>query len=197
MPRPPAKKTTTPAVRPNEVRIIGGQWKRTKLPVADKPGLRPTPDRVRETLFNWLGQDLSGWCCVDMFAGTGALGLEAASRGAREVQLFEADAALVAQLLQLKTKLGAAQVQVTRGDGAALTGRMPAASVDLVLLDPPFDAKLYESAVTAALRVLAPQGRLYLEASEHWGAERLAGHGLAELRHLKAGAVHAHLLGRA
>ena len=66
----------------HEIRIIGGQWKRTKLKVADRPGLRPTPDRVRETLFNWLGQDLTGWQCLDVFAGTGALGLEAASRGA-------------------------------------------------------------------------------------------------------------------
>ena len=68
-----------------EVRIIGGLWRRSKLAVPDQPGLRPTPDRVRETLFNWLGQDLTGWRCVDAFAGTGALGLEAASRGAAQV----------------------------------------------------------------------------------------------------------------
>ncbi|MGE5115658.1 MAG: RsmD family RNA methyltransferase, partial [Betaproteobacteria bacterium] len=67
-------------VPPHQVRIVGGAWKRTKLPVADKPGLRPTPDRVRETLFNWLGQDLAGWHCLDAFAGSGALGFEAASR---------------------------------------------------------------------------------------------------------------------
>ncbi len=85
--------------RPHEVRIIGGQWKRTRLAVADKPGLRPTPDRVRETLFNWLaslagvgGGELPGWHCVDAFAGTGALGLEAASRGAASVLLCEQDA---------------------------------------------------------------------------------------------------------
>ena len=83
---------------PREVRIIGGQWKRTKLPVADKPGLRPTPDRVRETLFNWLDHDLGGWRCVDAFAGTGALGFEAASRGAAEVLMVEQDPELVAQL---------------------------------------------------------------------------------------------------
>ena len=77
----PARATTPP---PREVRIIGGQWKRSKLPVADAPGLRPTPDRVRETLFNWLGQDLSGWRCLDAFAGSGALGFEAASRGASQ-----------------------------------------------------------------------------------------------------------------
>ena len=74
-----------------EVRIIGGEWRRTKLPVALKPGLRPTPDRVRETLFNWLGQDLSGWRCLDAFAGSGALGFEAASRGADEVLLIDGD----------------------------------------------------------------------------------------------------------
>jgi 16S rRNA (guanine966-N2)-methyltransferase len=73
----------------HEVRIIGGQWKRSKLPVPDKPGLRPTPDRVRETLFNWLGHDLTGWRCVDAFAGTGALGLEAGSRGAANVLLVK------------------------------------------------------------------------------------------------------------
>ena len=73
----------------HEIRIIGGLWKRTKLKVSDKPGLRPTPDRVRETLFNWLGQDLTGWRCVDAFAGTGALGFEAASRGAAQVLLLE------------------------------------------------------------------------------------------------------------
>ncbi|NDH52771.1 MAG: 16S rRNA (guanine(966)-N(2))-methyltransferase RsmD, partial [Betaproteobacteria bacterium] len=77
----------------HEIRIIGGQWKRTKLQVADQATLRPTPDRVRETLFNWLGQDLSGWRCVDAFAGTGVLGFEAASRGALEVLLVEQDGA--------------------------------------------------------------------------------------------------------
>src|SRR4029450_14011894 len=96
----------------NEVRIIGGQWKRSKLPVPDKPGLRPTPDRVRETLFNWLGQDLTGWRCVDAFAGTGALGLEAASRGAADVLVIEQDAQLVDQLRAIQAKLGASAVKV-------------------------------------------------------------------------------------
>ena len=82
-------------IQSHEIRIIGGQWKRTKLKVADKPGLRPTPDRVRETLFNWLGQDLSGQRCLDVFAGTGALGVEGAARGAAEVALVEPGAAPV------------------------------------------------------------------------------------------------------
>ena len=93
--------------RPREVRLIGGQWKRSKLPVADHPGLRPTPDRVRETLFNWLGQDLSGWRVLDAFAGSGALGFEAASRGAASVVLLERDPGLVRSLQGIKTRLTA------------------------------------------------------------------------------------------
>ena len=83
---------------PRHIRLIGGQWKRTRLAVPERPGLRPTPDRVRETLFNWLGQDLAGWRALDAFAGTGALGLEAASRGAAHVWLVEQDAQLAAAL---------------------------------------------------------------------------------------------------
>src|SRR5690606_15663577 len=127
------------------VRIIGGQWKRTRLPVAQRPGLRPTPDRVRETLFNWLGQDLAGWRCLDAFAGTGALGLEAASRGAAAVQLVEQDPALVAQLSLLCQRLQASAVQVRRGDGVAALRQYAPASLDLVLLDPPFDSPQYET----------------------------------------------------
>ena len=89
------------------MRIIGGQWRRTKLSVAQRPGLRPTPDRVRETLFNWLGQDLTGWRCLDAFAGTGALGFEAASRGAQQVRLVEQDGGLTLQLERISTQLGA------------------------------------------------------------------------------------------
>src|SRR3954471_8758480 len=99
-----------PVAPPREVRIVGGLWKRTRLPVLDKPGLRPTPDRVRETLFNWLGQDLAGWRCLDAFAGTGALGFEAASRGAAQVLLVEQDPQLVDQLRVVQRKLAATQV---------------------------------------------------------------------------------------
>lgn len=177
-----------------EVRIIGGQWKRTKLPVADKPGLRPTPDRVRETLFNWLDHDLAGWRCVDAFAGTGALGLEAASRGAASVLLVEQDAGLVARLNQLCQRLQARSVQVRRGDGLAALQHCAPASLDLVLLDPPFDSALFQPALQAAARALAPQGFVYLEAPQAWSDEALAALGLAPHRHLRAGMVHAHLL---
>jgi len=179
------------------VRIIGGQWKRTKLPVSDKPGLRPTPDRVRETLFNWLGHDLSGWKCVDAFAGTGALGLEAASRGASEVLLVEQDPQLVTQLRAIQARLEATGVKVERANGLSVLARLPAGGTDLVFLDPPFDANLYEKALAATAAALAPGGLAYLEAPAAWNDDALAAYGLVVLRHLKAGAVHAHLLRRA
>ena len=94
-----------PAHAPGEIRLIGGQWRRIRLKVSNLPGLRPTPDRVRETLFNWLGQDLSGLRCVDAFAGTGALGFEAASRGAAEVILVEQDSTLIAPLQRALAQL--------------------------------------------------------------------------------------------
>ncbi len=191
--RPAAK---TVARSAGEVRIIGGQWKRSKLPVADQPGLRPTPDRVRETLFNWLGQDLTGWSCVDVFAGTGALGFEAASRGARAVTLIEQDSALVAQLKKIREQLQASAVQVQRGEGVAALKAWPLASADLVFLDPPFDANLFAPALQAAARAVAPGGYVYLEAPSAWNEEQLAPLGLTLHRHLKAGAVHAHLLQR-
>ena len=180
-----------------EVRIIGGQWKRTRLPVAQRPGLRPTPDRVRETVFNWLGQDLSGWHCLDAFAGTGALGLEAASRGAASVLLVEQDAGLVAQLHQHQQRLQASTVRVQRGDALAALRQAGGQGLDVVFLDPPFDqTALFVPAVQAAAAALAPQGFIYLEAPSAWTQEQLAPLGLALHRHLRAGAVHAHLLQR-
>ena len=192
---PPASRSTARA--PHEVRIIGGQWKRTRLPVADRPGLRPTPDRVRETLFNWLGQDLTGWAVVDAFAGTGALGLEAASRGAARVLLVEQEGAQVDALRALVQRLSAQAVTVERGNAISVLQRLAPASCDLVLLDPPFDAGLYDKALAAAVPSLRPSGWLYLEASTAWTEPTLTPLGLVLHRHLKAGAVHAHLLQRA
>jgi 16S rRNA (guanine966-N2)-methyltransferase len=212
----PSSRTPTPsapkpaasaklAKAPHFVRIIGGEWKRTRLAVAEKPGLRPTPDRVRETLFNWLaslagagGGELPGWKCIDAFAGTGALGLEAASRGASAVLLCEQDPALVAQLQTLKTKLAAEAVRVERGNGVTALERAPAGSLHAVFLDPPFEnTALYMPALRAAERALRPGGVIYLEAARRWTDDELAALGLTPYRHLKAGAVHAHLLQRA
>src|SRR5688500_17644300 len=147
------------------VRIIGGQWKRTKLPVPDKPGLRPTPDRVRETLFNWLGQDLTGWRCLDAFAGSGALGFEAASRGAAQVVLVERDPALVKSLRASQQRLGAAALRVEASDGLAFMRRAPPSSFELVFLAPPFDAGLDTPALAAAAPLPVPDGFVYLEAN--------------------------------
>jgi 16S rRNA (guanine(966)-N(2))-methyltransferase RsmD len=196
-PTPYRKPVRPRAVQTHEVRIIGGQFKRTKLPVADKPGLRPTPDRVRETLFNWLGQDLTGWRCLDAFAGTGALGFEAASRGAKEVRLVESDPALVTQLKLIQSKLSLDAVQVVRGDGIAALRQAAPGSLDGVFIDPPFDSELFDAAVAAAGLAVATTGFVYLEAPVYWSDERLQAVGLRLHRHLKAGAVNAHLLVRA
>lgn len=190
--RPPRPR----AAQTHEIRIIGGLWKRTKLKVADKPGLRPTPDRVRETVFNWLGQDLSGLRCLDAFAGTGALGFEAASRGAQEVQLVEQDATLVEQLKKTQAQLQASAVHVVRGDGVSAIRQAAPGSLDVIFIDPPFDAPLFEPALGACARALAPEGWVYLEAPTAYTDELLTAVGLSVHRHLKAGAVHAHLLKR-
>ena len=177
-----------------EIRIIGGQWRRTRLQVLARPDLRPTPDRVRETLFNWLGQDLTGWRCLDAFAGSGALGWEAASRGAAEVRMVEADAALVQQLREQGGKLGAATVSVVRGDGVAVLKASVPGHWHVIFLDPPFSGPWFEPALQASQAALADDGYLYLEAPQEWTPEALAPLGWSLYRHLKAGAVHAHLL---
>lgn len=205
----PAKPPARPAARssmkprgtahlkpPGEIRIIGGKYKRTRLPVANSPGLRPTPDRVRETLFNWLGQDLTGWRCADVFAGTGALGFEAASRGAAEVLLCEQDPALVQRLLTLQAKLQAGMVRIERGDGLGALGRLGAGSMQLVLLDPPFESTQYEAMLKAAAQAISPAGLVYLEAPRAWRDDELLPLGLQVHRSGKAGAVHFHLLVR-
>ena len=176
---------------PREVRIIGGSWKRSKLPVVDRPGLRPTPDRVRETLFNWLGQSLEGWRCVDAFAGTGALGFEAASRGAAAVVLIEREAAVVASLAASKDPSRRRAVRIERGDAIPWLARAPEAGFDLVFLDPPFDSTLALPALRAAARVVAEGGFVYLETGTPVEATADSAPGLeAPYRDGRAGAVH-------
>ena len=181
---------------PGEIRIIGGLYKRSKLVVPDKPGLRPTPDRVRETLFNWLGQDLTGWRCADVFAGTGALGFEAASRGAADVLLCEQDPALVLQLKAVQARLKADGVRIERGDGLSALKRLDAGSMQLVFIDPPFESNVFEPALKAAAQAISPTGLIYLEAPRAWTDEELLPLGLKVQRSAKAGAVHFHLLAK-
>lgn len=179
----------------HEVRLIGGRWKRSKLQVLDRPGLRPTPDRVRETLFNWLGQDLSGWLVLDAFAGSGALGFEAASRGAESVVLVERDGALVNNLRAAAHRLQADAVDVQSGDAMVWMQRAVGEPVrfDLVFLDPPFAINLFSAAMLAASRLLSPDGLIYLEADRAFSDDDLPAP-LRVWRHARAGQVHYHLL---
>lgn len=182
---------TAPAPR-HEVRLIGGQWKRSKLTVADLPGLRPTPDRVRETLFNWLGHDLTGWRCLDAFAGSGALGFEAGSRNADQVVLLERDRRLAQALEAAKQRLKATALRIENVDALAWMARCAADSFEVVFIDPPFDAPLAAPALALAQRLVVPQGFVYVEAN----APIAAPAGLRMHREGRAGVVHFHLLQR-
>jgi 16S rRNA (guanine966-N2)-methyltransferase len=150
-------------VAPGVVRIIGGSWRGSKLPVADVAGLRPTADRVRETLFNWLQPMLAGATALDVFAGTGALGFEAASRGAAKVVLVERDPKLAASLSASATRLHADAVEVVCDDALSWLARSPDQKFDLVFLDPPFAAALWQPALAALAPWLADDAWLYLE----------------------------------
>lgn len=184
-----------------QIRIIGGQWKRTPIPVLNAKELRPTPDRVRETLFNWLGQTLNGYQCLDLFAGSGALGLEAASRGATRVVFVEQSSKNAKAIGSLIEKLDASdRLNVVCADslawlGSASTQPKPD-SFDLIFMDPPFGKGLIEKALPAVLPILAPGGYLYLESDSPFTAGWAHDHGLSLLRADKAGAVHYHLLTR-
>jgi 16S rRNA (guanine(966)-N(2))-methyltransferase RsmD len=179
---------------PQRIRIVGGTFKRSTLPVLDRPGLRPTPQRVRETLFNWLGQDLTGWRCLDAFAGTGALGFEAASRGAASVLLLEREPALVDALRASQARLRAAAVAVERADAVSWMRARAGGAFDLVLLDPPFDQRaLLGAALEAATHLVAEGGFLYVESARPVEALPV---GLARWRSDRAGAVCFELLRR-
>lgn len=183
---------TSPRSHRHEVRLIGGQWKRSKLPVADRPGLRPTPDRVRETLFNWLGQDLSGWRCLDAFAGSGALGLEAASRGAERVLLIEKDAGIAAQLRAVAKRLRADDVEVACADAVEILKQSPPGSYDLVFLDPPYGSGQLQAALEATTALVRNGGYTYVEDDQALSVPS----GWTLFRQGKAGAVFFHLLRR-
>jgi len=180
------------------IRIIGGDWKRTPLPVLDLEGLRPTPDRVRETLFNWLGQRLDGQRCLDMFAGSGALGFEAASRGAARVVMVERSARAAAQLRANQTRLDARMVEIAEADALRLAAGLAPGSFDVVFLDPPFgDPGLLARSLALAVPLVAADGLLYVESGEALDPSTepsLAG--WTVLREARAGAVFYHLLQR-
>jgi 16S rRNA (guanine966-N2)-methyltransferase len=198
-------------VHAHQVRIIGGQWKRTPLAVLDAEGLRPTPDRVRETVFNWLNHLLDGaWNrvhCLDLFAGSGALGFEAASRGAARVVMVEANAAAVRQLQATQDKLQAAQVAIMRGDAGAVAQGLVAKAGDaraaegrfqLIFLDPPYHQGWLVKILPLCEKLLAEGGLLYVETEHALDHDTLPEWmiGWQAIRADKAGMVFYHLLQR-
>ena len=145
------------------VRIIAGRLRGSKIDVPDLPGLRPTSDRVRETLFNWLAPHLAGARCLDLFAGSGALGFEAASRGAAEVWMIERDARAAAHLRGTAQRLQAESVRVEAGDALGWLRSADAPSFDLAFVDPPFSAGLLDASLAALAPRLADGALVYVE----------------------------------
>ena len=162
----------------SRIRITGGQWRSRLVAVADAQGLRPTPDRVRETLFNWLGQDLTGQSCLDLFAGSGVLGFEAASRGAGKVTLVEQDQNAFATLRQNAQLLGAERLELIQADAMKFAQAAASSAADsqaaekrrdrynLIFLDPPYHQGWLMRIEAYLPQLAAPGARLYVEA-EH------------------------------
>lgn len=184
------------AIRRVQVRIIGGKWKGRKLQVAGC-SIRPTPDRARVTLFNWLAADLPGASVLDLFAGSGALGFEALSRGARHATFVDNDSDTIGHLLRQRTRLDAAAA-IEQADAMRwLASQSSDQRWDVVFLDPPFDSPLLAPAIAAAAGHLSEQGIIYAESNDafDWdGAAAAAGLGI--WRHSRAGAVRYGLLRR-
>jgi 16S rRNA (guanine966-N2)-methyltransferase len=175
----------------NRVRIIGGAFRRrvVRFPAAD--GLRPTPDRVRETLFNWLGQDLTGKRCLDLYAGSGALSLEAASRGASLAVAVDRNRVLIDALRATAAQLGADVLEAQVGEARAFL-RSERRLFDVIFADPPFRDDPWPWLLPAALGRLAPDGFIYAEA----GAPVAPPPELTTWRRDRAGQVHYHLFAR-
>jgi 16S rRNA (guanine966-N2)-methyltransferase len=176
---------------PGKIRIIAGAYRGRKLAVIDRPGLRPTGDRVRETLFNWLGQWLDGKACLDLFAGTGALGFEAASRGAARVVMVENDRAAQLALEEARRLLDARSVEIRCEDAFAYLAR-GTDRFDVVFLDPPFRQNALAEALERLPDRLAEGARVYVESAEPVPA----GEAWRELRRARAGQVSYQLLER-
>jgi 16S rRNA (guanine(966)-N(2))-methyltransferase RsmD len=192
---------------PQQVRIIGGAWKRTPLPVLDAFGLRPTPDRVRETVFNWIRHQTDGaWDsldCLDLFAGSGALGFEAASRGVRSVTMIDTLGPVVRQLESIKEKLKADKVKILRADALAVARDLVQRGqrFDLIFLDPPYQQDFLSQALPLCASLLKEGGLVYAEsgaalpfAETEQGETPAWLSGWQQVRGDKAGMVHFYLL---
>jgi 16S rRNA (guanine966-N2)-methyltransferase len=176
----------------NQLRIIGGRWRGRRLGFSSIPGLRPTPDRVRETLFNWLGQDLAGATTLDLFAGSGALTFEALSRGAALGVAVDRHAGIVRSLVATGAALGTTALETHCSDARGFLAREKR-QFDVIFLDPPFGTADWDALLPAVAERLATSGMLYVEAPAAINAPR----GLELWRGDKAGQVHYHLLRRA
>jgi 16S rRNA (guanine(966)-N(2))-methyltransferase RsmD len=173
----------------NKVRIGGGTWRSRLLRFPDALALRPTPDRVRQTLFNWLGQELTGMVCLDLFAGSGALGFEALSRGAATVVMVENNPAVYRTLTDNARLLGAERAQIQRGDAASFLAQ-DCRRFDVVFLDPPYGQGWLDKLLPQLAAHLAEDGVVYAEAES-----RLVDRdGWQVIKYGKAGNVHYHLL---
>jgi len=173
-------------MRDHRIRIIGGDWRGRRLTVTDSPGLRPTPDRVRETLFNWLMPVIAGARCLDAFAGTGILGLEALSRGAASCVFLERDRHLARDVAASLDRFGATGGNVRCEDALHFLRQPPATRFDIVFLDPPFAAGLWEPALASLPSHLAQEHRVYLE---YPASEPPLPAGWSALREKRAGEV--------
>ena len=171
------------------MRIIAGEFRGRRIAVAPNPGLRPTPDRVRETLFNWLGQRLDGLACLDLFAGSGALGFEAASRGAARVVMVEQERTIHAALRKFQDAIASKNTQLVLGDAYAYLANCEE-RFDVVFLDPPFRQNALPGLLERLPARLAPGARVYLEAPEPAEAQAP----WSELRRARAGRVSYQLL---
>ena len=178
------------------IRIVGGQYRRTPIDVPDVPGLRPTPDRVRETLFNWLNHLWQGEFedkqVLDLFAGTGALGFEAASRGVAHVQMVEQNPTAVAGLRKLRDRLKANNVRIHAGEAKYTLTRLDNTRFDLICLDPPFSSGWFPSLLDDVCSLLNTDGLVYAESEYAIQAPE----SYIALRQGRAGAVHYQLLQR-
>jgi 16S rRNA (guanine(966)-N(2))-methyltransferase RsmD len=173
----------------NKVRINAGEWRSRQLRFPEALGLRPTPDRVRQALFNWLGQELHGMTCLDLFAGSGALGFEALSRGADAVVMVEQNSAVHRALMDNARLLKAERAQILREDALQFLAR-DQQQFDVVFLDPPFGQDWLNRLLPQMAQHLKPTGALYVEAE----AELTQSPGWNIHKHGRAGNVHYHLL---
>ncbi len=175
----------------SQIRVIGGTWRSRLIRFVDAPGLRPTPNRVRETLFNWLGQDLSGWSCLDLFAGSGALGFEALSRGARRVVMVERDRENCRLLEENAGRLGAQGLTIVCGDALEFVTRATE-RFTAIFLDPPYSHGVAAELWARLPACLEEGGVIYLESGARW----VAAPPFSTLKQGRAGNVHYYLIGR-